>query len=503
MNLPMTSFRHYLLGETCPASPHAVISSLPTMADVCGYEEREPRVIEALKSGYPRFVVHIFITELIEWYLKRESLSGRAVVLIPGRRATQALVDWIGSGVTSVKVEDALYLVHFDDTDRDLNHRVRKFVQHTGCGISSRQAEDLLCIHGLRDARHAEETVAVDVQVAVESELASLIGCATKDVLVCASGMNAFYAGFRAVQEAQSARGRNKWLQLGWLYLDSGCVLKEFLDGADTLDYCYDATDTDAIIAEIESCGVDLACVVIECPTNPLVQVADLARIAKAVRNCGGILMIDPTIASIYNVNVLPYADILVTSLTKYASYEGDVMIGALALNPQSPHYGDLVLRTSGFYQPPYSRDLARLAFELQQAPEAVACMDANARQLADHLRAHPAVKKVHYAGYSDHFTEVARSIGSGGAMITIELYGAIEPFYDALQLMKGPSFGTKFSLACPFMYLAHYDLVTSEEGRQFLASIGIDPDLIRISVGVEPIEALVQCFEQALSVCL
>lgn len=497
-NLPMTSFRHYPLGETCPSSPHAVVSSLPTMADVRGYEEHEPRVLEALQSGYPRFVVHVFIRELIEFYLKREKLEGRAAVLVPGRRATQDLVDYIGPGVTSLKVE-GVNLVHFDAADRDLGCRVRKFVQHTGCGISSRQAEDLLCAHGLRGSVHAEAGFAGAAQAEVESRLAGLIGCELKDVLVCASGMNAFYAGFRAVQEAQSARGRTKWLQLGWLYLDSGCVLKEFLGEGESLDCCYDATDTETILERIQSCGDALACVVIECPTNPLVQVADLPRIAEAVRACGGVLMIDPTIASVYNVDVLPYADLLVTSLTKYASCEGDVMIGALAVNPESPHYGDLVLRTSSFYQPPYGRDLARLAEQMKGAPKAVAQMDANARLLADYLKAHPAVKKVHYAGYSPHFEEVAKSAGSGGGMITIELNGDIDLFYDALEVIKGPSFGTRFTLVCPFIYLAHYDLVTTPEGRDFLRSIHIDPELIRISVGIEPYDEIEAAFAEAL----
>lgn len=495
------------------------------MADIRGYEEREPRVLEALKSGYPRFVVHAFIAELIAWYLQREGQAGRsdatesssvlqarhlpfggedsenetcAAVLIPGRRATQALVDYVGPGVTASRVEEALFLVHFDGDDRDLNHRVRKFVQHTGCGISSRQAEDLLVTHGLRESPHPEATAGVNPQLAVEAELARLIGCATKDVLVCASGMNAFYAGFRAVQEAQSAKGRRKWLQLGWLYLDSGCVLKEFLHENETLDCCYDATDTDVLIRKIEDYGQDLAGVVIECPTNPLVQVADLGRIASAVRRSGGMLMIDPTIASVYNVNVLSYADILVTSLTKYASCEGDVMIGAVALNPDSPHYGDLVLRTSSYYQPPYVRDLARLAYQMQRAPEVVALMNSNTRKLVDFLRAHPVVKKVHYAGDSEQFGEIIKGADSGGALITLELNGDIEPVYDALQVMKGPSFGTEFTLVCPFMYLAHYDLVTTEEGRCFLKSIGIDPDLIRISVGTESAEAIIAVFEQA-----
>jgi cystathionine gamma-synthase len=86
--------------------------------------------------------------------------------------------------------------------------------------------------------------------------------------------------------------------------------------------------------------------------------------------------------------------------------------------------------------------------------------------------------------------------------MVTIELHEKLQPFFDALNVMKGPSFGTEFTLVCPFMYLAHYQLVTTDEGRNFLRSIGIDPDLIRISVGTEPIADIIEVFEEALA-CL
>ena len=78
-----------------------------------------------------------------------------------------------------------------------------------------------------------------------------------------------------------------------------------------------------------------------------------------------------------------------------------------------------------------------------------------------------------------------------------------MERFYDTITVMKGPSFGTRFTLLCPFMYLAHYDLVTAAEGRALLRAVGIDPDLIRISVGIEPYEALVPVFEAALKASL
>ena len=126
---------------------------------------------------------------------------------------------------------------------------------------------------------------------------------------------------------------------------------------------------------------------VVECPTNPLVQICDLPRVSAAVRECGGVLLVDPTVASIYNVDVLPYADLVVCSLTKYAANEGDVMIGSLALNADSPYYAELASRVVEFHVSPYGRDLQRLAYEMQGAAEIVAGMNLNASRLAEFLR--------------------------------------------------------------------------------------------------------------------
>lgn len=499
----MNSLRQFPLGTPFPDSPHAVVSSLPTMADVRGYEEKDPRVLDAMRSGYPRFVVHAYVAELIELYLARAGLAGRAAVLVLSRRAAQGLLDYISSGAQVTAVDDGLHLVHCDAADVELVNRIRKYVQHVGCGISSRQAEDLLVRYGRLERVHAETVFEGDAAAEVAGRLARLCGCRESDVLLCSSGMNAFYAGFRAVRELQRSRGRTHWIQLGWLYLDSGCILKEFLEDGEVLEYCYDVNDTGSLIEKIARLGDSLAAVVVECPTNPLVQICDLKRVSEAVRSSGGVLMVDPTVASIYNVDVLPYADVLVNSLTKYASNEGDVMIGSLALNAQSPYYSDLAPRVADFNVPPYRRDLQRLAFEMQDAPEVVARMNRNAARLAEFLGQHPAVSSVSYAADAEHYAAVAKGALSTGAVVSIVLKGSMERFYDAIAAMKGPSFGTRFTLLSPFMYLAHYDLVTAVEGRAFLREVGIDPDLIRISVGIEPYDALEAVFEAALEAAL
>jgi cystathionine gamma-synthase len=76
---------------------------------------------------------------------------------------------------------------------------------------------------------------------------------------------------------------------------------------------------------------------------------------------------------------------------------------------------------------------------------------------------------------------------------------GKLEAFYDRLRLPKGPSFGMRTTLICPFMYLAHYDLVTSAQGRAQLEANGLDPELLRLCVGTEPVEEIIGALREAL----
>ncbi len=495
----MNNFRHLQLGEPIIESPHAIASSLPTLADVCGYEEGDSRVLSAIKVGYPRFVLHPYVRRLTNLFLDREVSKDRDGILVASANAVRDLLEYTGEKVISVEVEKGLHLVHFDAVDAEMADKIYGYLQHVGCGISSRHAEALLLKIGRLFRPHKETLFSGDAHEEVTARLAELYGCNKGDVWLCTSGMNAFYTGFRAVQAVQKRREKTCWVQLGWLYLDSGCVLKTFLEEDEALEYCYDVTDTDAIIEKLTALGDRLAGVVVECPTNPLVQVCDLERISEAVHRLGGLLIIDPTVSSIFNVDVLPYADVLVNSLTKYAAYEGDIMIGSLALNAQSSHYETLKSTVPEFYIEPFVGDTRRLAHEMQDAAEKVAQMNSNAARLAEFLRSHSAVSAVYYSTYSPIHAKYARSAGSGGAMISIELVGSMQSFYDKVDVFKGPSFGMQTTSLSPFMYLAHYDLVTEEQGRAFLKEVGLSPDLIRISVGVEPYEEIEAVFAKAL----
>jgi cystathionine gamma-synthase len=499
----MQPLQHFPLGAGFSSSPHAVVRSLPKMADVRGYEEKTERVMQAMESGYPRFVVHKYIRLLTDSYLQEAGLVGCRAVLVAGRRAAVRLLSFCGEGFAMREMDVGVFLVYTADLAGALVERMGKYVQHTGCGISSRQAEDLLVEHGHLPAAFEETACLGNAESKAEQRLAAWMGCGTRDVLLCASGMSAFYAGFESVREYQRGQGRRVWLQLGWLYLDSGLILEGFLGDGETLECMYHVSDTEVILKRIRALGSSLAAVVVECPSNPLLQVCDLERVSGAVRDAGGVMMVDPSMASVVNSDVLPQADLLVTSLTKYTAFEGDVMAGALALNPDSPHYGGLVARVSAFHVPPYARDLARLVHEMGEAVAVVAQMNANAARLVQYLTGHPAVKRVFYAGAESGYEAIRSKDGGGGAVLSIELAGSMEAFYDAVRVMKGPSFGTSRTLLSPFMYLAHYDLVTSESGRALLAEAGIEPELIRISVGIEPYKEIEAVFAESLAASL
>ena len=85
------------------------------------------------------------------------------------------------------------------------------------------------------------------------------------------------------------------------------------------------------------------------------------------------------------------------------------------------------------------------------------------------------------------------------GGIISFTLRGRLDSFYDRLRLPKGPSFGMRTTLICPFMYLAHYDLVRTPAGRAELMANGLDPDMLRLCVGTEPAGEIIEALAEAL----
>ena len=122
---------------------------------------------------------------------------------------------------------------------------------------------------------------------------------------------------------------------------------------------------------------------------------------------------------------------------------------------------------------------------------------------MVEFLRTHPRVKELywsHHPASRENYLKIARAPDAIGSMISFVVDMPVADFYDRLRLPKGPSFGMKATLICPFIYLAHYDLVTSESGRATLAAAGLDPELLRLSIGSEPAEEIIAALGEALA---
>lgn len=502
----MSVFTPLPLGRRIPGSPHSVACSLPTLRDVIGYEEGRPEIIRHIASGYPRFVVHSFARRLCEHLGRRPELAGKSLWLVTSQKMAAALADHLGRAAPATATPfsaDGLAGVAHADTPA-LNTRGKVYLQNLGGFLSSRAAEDHLVRLGLLAAAAPEKLFPGDAPAEIRRVLRGPFPVADADLLLAPSGMNALHASFRAISTVQARAGRTAWVQLGWLYLDSIALLKKFTPDP-ARDYLHhgDVTDRAGLEKLFAAHGPRIAGLIIEAPTNPLIQTADLAAVTALARRHGAKVILDPAVSSPFNVDLLPHADLVATSLTKYTAHEGDVIAGAVVVSAARPDADELRRLVADNLEPVHARDLARLAAQIGATPEVVARINAGTLKIAAFLGSHPAVDQVWWAlqpGTKANYLKLARTPKSVGGMISFTLKGPLAKFYDTVRLPKGPSFGMTTTLLSPFIYLAHYDLVTRDAGRAELSAHGLSPELLRLSVGTEPAEDIIGCLEDALA---
>lgn len=495
--------RQYPLGHSINGSPHSVCVSLPTMADVIGYEEKDPRVMQAFKSGYPRFFRNPLISQLAE------RLAGTGIIhpedpLLPTEATAVDLCHFLKIDRSRIVPVESIWSVRLPD-DPTVRKECRAFLQHTGCGLSSREAETILERQFNTPAfREARSPLSPEENYArIRSSLHQVYGTAAEtDIHLFRSGMNAFYTGFRALQAIQLNEQRDLWIQLGWLYVDTSRILERFaLPGADPVSI-YNVMDLNELKEVLRKQGHRVAGIVTEVPTNPIVQTPDVEVLRELADKYKTALILDPTLVSPHNVNVLSYSDLHINSLTKYAASNADVMMGALALNANSRFYDDLLSQVSAFGTPPSTGDLARMAEQISRYPETIHQVNKTAVKVAEFLESHPGITSVSWArtqpsGYNYNWLQHLEA--GPGSILSFTTRKPLAEFYDPSRLVKSPSFGARFTMMCPFMYLAHYDLVSNPEGRATLRKHGVDPDLIRLSVGLEPADDIINELQRTL----
>ena len=461
------------LGAPIPDSLHAVSVCLPTWDDVIGYEEKDPRVIDKMRTGYPRFFFHPLIQKV---RAALEPKPKRAVLPFACEEAARECVALAKGKAVEV---DGLWAAYFPEENLPI---ARAYWQHAGRILSSRAAEDWL----------AERKLAVPdaaLELTLRERLAGWSGAPARNISLHPSGMAAIYAAFRM---ATSHRPQRRTVMFGFPYTDTLKILEKFGAGVEF----FPRGDADDLtkLRDLLACE-EIAGIFCEFPSNPLLNTPDLPALHEMAAARGVPVIVDDTIGTFFNFDVLPHVDLIATSLTKAISGEGDVMAGALTVNPRGLFAGTLPsVATGGIY----ARDLAVLEHNSRDFPERMKIANDNAFNLARFLSSHPAVDRLWYPGLhpSTVCEKLRKPQGGYGTVVSFlpkDAPIATPRIFEKLRLSHGISLGTKYSLVCPYVQLAHYHELPWARG------CGIDPHLLRVAVGTESWEELRLRFAGAL----
>ncbi|KAH7886868.1 pyridoxal phosphate-dependent transferase [Phlebopus sp. FC_14] len=330
---------------------------------------------------------------------------------------------------------------------------------------------------------------------------------AEDDVFLYPTGMSAIWS---AHQLALAARPVAKSVCFGFPYTDTLKILEKWGPGAYFLGHGLDSDiDTlEGILAEVSAKNPSTPPVLAlftEFPSNPLLRSANIPRLRALADKYDFLLVIDETIGNMVNVEVLPYADILVSSLSKIFSGDANAMGGSLVLNPKGRHYSALKACMSTYEDVYFDEDALFMERNSRDFARRIKIVDANTQAVCALLRSRslaggassPAIKEVWYPKYTTPTNYSYCQLPDGGYgglfSLTFTSLAASKAFFDALPCLKGPSLGTNFTLASPYTILAHYAELS------WAAEYGVEEGLVRVSVGMEERENLLRWFDVAL----
>ncbi|RDL32496.1 putative O-succinylhomoserine (Thiol)-lyase [Venustampulla echinocandica] len=358
------------------------------------------------------------------------------------------------------------------------------FVENAKLAIRRRIAGSLM----------GETDLAATPSLNVTSNTRGVVGLSDDDVYLHPCGMNAIFIAHQMLLEA---RGHLKSISFGFPYVDTLKILEKF--GPGCLFYGNGSSeDLDDLEARLKA-GEKFLALFCEFPGNPMLKSPDLTRIRGLADTYGFAVVVDETIGNFINVHVLPYADIVVSSLTKIFSGECNVMGGSAILNPRGPHYHSLKKIAEAEHEDNYwAEDVIFMERNSRHFVSRIERINENAELICSILGAHPLVKTVYYPKYnpSREFYDACRTPNGGyGGLLSFEFEnrGQAIAFFDRIETAKGPSLGTNFTLVSPYVILAHFLEL------DWAAQFGVPADLIRISVGLEGMDHLKAIFQDAL----
>ena len=241
----------------------------------------------------------------------------------------------------------------------------------------------------------------------------------------------------------------------------------------------------------------------IETPTNPLLKIADLSAISEFAKKHNLIAVCDNTFCSPFVQNPLDFGfDIVVHSATKYLNGHSDLIGGVVVCSSEKEDLANEILylqNAVGSIMNPFDSFL--LLRSLKTLPVRMERHCSNAKEIANFLESHKAIEKVIYPGLASHPQhEIAKKQMKGfGGMISVVLKGGLDSATRFLEKTK--IFSLAESLGGVESLIEHPAIMTHASiPREVREEIGISDGLVRLSVGIESLEDLVDDIENALS---
>lgn len=263
------------------------------------------------------------------------------------------------------------------------------------------------------------------------------------------------------------------------------------------------------VTRQVEACNYDAMeaaitpntkLLVSESPTNPHLSVVDLDRFAAIGKRNNVETLIDATLATPYNCRPLIHGvDYVLHSATKYLAGHNDLLAGVIIgdrVKLEDIRYLRGILGSINSAHNCYLLQRGLKTFDVRMARH-----NANGQAVAEFLEQHPRVEKVYYPGLASHkYHDIARDQMSGfGGLITFEVQDAdwrqTADIVDRCRIPKiGPSLGGVESLIEQPMVMSYYELPATER-----ASYGIKDNMIRMAIGIEDTQDLIDDLDQAL----
>ncbi len=459
------------LGEPLPSRPHAVSVALPRWKDVIEYEEKVPACINSLKAIYPRFGFHPFVAEIARKSLAFHGELKHSSWPYPNiNSALSAQKHCQRKNPTcSSKIKDFLGISCLI-VDQRSTSSAKAFWQHTGLGLSSREAAIAL--------GREEKPSTLDGLCARDellNRLANIYNCDSSLIQLHRSGMAALTTTLSAIKRIN---GNSSTLQIGFPYVDVLKLPQIIFQGSDLIV----KTQLSQVKEELQK--KQPAALIIEIPSNPLLQCVDLISISKLAKDKNIPIIVDDTIGSSINVHLTPYADIVFSSLTKSFAGRGDILAGSTVISPYSKWRKELTEMIPEVALSSLSdSDAIELEIASRDVKDRLKRLNQSCLKLKEKLETKKEISKVLHPQNCKNFNSLLKAGGGYGCLLSFELKGGIEEskrVYDSLKVCKGPSLGTNFTLVCPYVQLAHFNELKWAE------SCGVSEHLLRVSVGLE-----------------